>query len=110
MAEDDQKKQKERCLNVILVGEPTVGKTAIIRRFVTQKFSKEHITTLGLDFMSSNYKTNEDREVQVKIWDTAGQERFRTLTTGFYKKADGIIIVFDVTNKASFDQLSDWVE
>ena len=53
--------------------------------------------------MNSKYKTCEDKDIQVKIWDTAGQERFRTLTTGFYKKADGIIIVFDVTNKSSFD-------
>ena len=105
-----EKKEKERCLNVILVGDCSVGKTAIIRRYVQKSFNNEHITTLGLDFMNGTYHSPENKDVQVKIWDTAGQERFRTLTTGFYKKADGIVICFDVTAQKTFDGINDWVE
>ena len=71
-SESKDSKQKERCLNIILVGEPTVGKTAIIRRYITKSFNNEHITTLGLDFMVYKYTTPDDKQVDVKIWDTAG--------------------------------------
>ena len=69
-----EKKEKERCLNVILVGDCNVGKTALIRRYVNKSFTNEHITTLGLDFMNATYQSPppEEKEVQVKIWDTAG--------------------------------------
>ena len=58
--------------------------------------------------MTSTYHSPEDKDVQVKIWDTAGQERFRTLTTGFYKKADGICVCFDVTAQKTFDGIKEW--
>ena len=65
MAEEapKEKKEKERCLNVILVGDCSVGKTAIIRRYVQKSYNKEHITTLGLDFMTGSYHSPEDKDV-----------------------------------------------
>ena len=64
---------------------------------------EDHLATLGLDFAQTKYVTKEDgQEIGVKIWDTAGQERFKTLTQSFYKKADGVIICFDVTEQATF--------
>ena len=66
---------------------------------------------MGLDFTTKNYITKCDKnEIPVKIWDTAGQERFKTLTQSFYRKADGVIITFDVTEKASFQNVKTWVE
>ena len=105
-------KKKERCLNVIIVGDPSVGKTAMIRSFISKTFNEEHVATLGIDFMQYKYITpnEEKKEVEIKIWDTAGQERFRTLTTNLYKKADAIIIAFDVTQKDTFDDVNDWNE
>ena len=75
------------------------------------KFSDAHLTTLGLDFVTSKYTTQHDgTELPVKIWDTAGQERFKTLTQSFYRKADGVIISFDVTDSKSFENVRTWVE
>ena len=72
----------------------------MINQYIDSKFVEDHLATLGLDFASKKYTTKQDgKEVPIKIWDTAGQERFKTLTQGFYRKADGIIISFDVTDK-----------
>ena len=87
-----------------------VGKTAIIRRYVQKTFNLEHVMTLGLDFMSAQYKTPDGAEIEVRLWDTAGQERFRVLTNGFYKKADAVCVCFDVTQQHTFDGIKDWQE
>ena len=83
----------------------------MIKMYAEKKFQPSHMATLGLDFVSKNYKPpGSDKEMQVKIWDTAGQERFRTLTLSFYKQAHGIIIAFDVTNEDSFRSVRTWLE
>ena len=69
------------------------------------------MSTLGLDYANKKYITKVDGvEIPVKIWDTAGQERFRTLTYSFYKKADGVIVAFDVTDKKTFQSIRGWIE
>ena len=74
-------------------------------------FEEEHITTLGLDFAQKKYSSKVDgKELTFKIWDTAGQERFKTLTQSFYKKADGVIISYDVTDESTFENVRNWVE
>ena len=75
-----------------------------------EKFDDEHITTLGLDFATKKYTTKDGKEINIKIWDTAGQERFKALTYAFYKKADGIIIAYDITEEKTFDSIDDWIE
>ena len=98
-------------VNLILLGDGSVGKTSIIKMYAEKKFQPSHMATLGLDFVSKNYKPKSyDKEMQVKIWDTAGQERFRTLTLSFYKQAQGIIITFDVCNEESFRNVHGWME
>ena len=84
-------------VQIIILGDGAVGKTSIIKRYSDKEFDEEHITTLGLDFVTKKY-TYEGIDATIKIWDTAGQERFKTLTYSFYKKANGIIIAFDVTD------------
>ena len=98
-------------INLILLGDGSVGKTSMIKMYSEKKFTDSHMATLGLDFVSKTYKpAGQDKEMQVKIWDTAGQERFRTLTLSFYKQAHGVIIAFDVTNEASFNNVLTWIE
>lgn len=66
---------------------------------------------MGIDFANKKYNMKSDgSEVTIKIWDTAGQERFKTITQSFYRKADGIIISFDVTDENSFKNIENWVE
>jgi small GTP-binding protein len=68
------------------------------------------MATIGLDYVSTSYKTPNSEEIAVKIWDTAGQERFKTITYSFYKQANGVIITFDVTNQLSFSNIKTWLE
>ena len=75
-----------------------------------KEFDEKHITTLGLDFATKKYKSKDGKEVSVKIWDTAGQERFKTLTYAFYKRADGVIVAFDMTEQESFKNVTGWME
>ena len=104
-------RSKKDLLQVIILGDGAVGKTSIINQYVDKAFEEEHITTLGLDFAQKKYTSKVDgKELTFKIWDTAGQERFKTLTQSFYKKADGVIISYDVTDEATFDNVRNWVE
>ena len=96
-------------IQLIMIGESNVGKTSLIRRYTKNLFNINHLETTGVEFNSKNEKIN-NKIIKVKIWDTAGQEIFHSLTKNFYRKADGIIIVFDVTNRESFDKVHDWVK
>ena len=96
-------------IQLIMIGESDVGKTSLIRRYTKNLFNINHLETTGVEFNSKNEKIN-NKIIKVKIWDTAGQEIFHSLTKNFYRKADGIIIVFDVTNRESFDKVHDWVK
>ena len=96
-------------IQLIMIGESNVGKTSLIRRYTENLFNENHLETTGIEFNSKEEKINH-RIIKVKIWDTAGQEIFHSLTKNFYRKADGIIIVYDVTNKESFEKVHDWVK
>ena len=94
---------------ILTIGESGVGKTCVLRRFVENKFLKNHLATIGIDFKTKTLTIN-DQEIKLKIWDTAGQERFRNITTQYYKGADGIVLVYDVTDDASYEKIRDWMD
>ena len=94
---------------ILTIGESGVGKTCILRRFVENKFLKNHLATIGIDFKTKTLNIN-NQEIKLKIWDTAGQERFRNITTQYYKGADGIVLVYDVTDEASYEKIRDWMD
>eukprot|EP00829_Urostomides_striatus_P009490 TRINITY_DN2079_c0_g1_i1.p1 TRINITY_DN2079_c0_g1~~TRINITY_DN2079_c0_g1_i1.p1 ORF type:complete len:217 (+),score=69.20 TRINITY_DN2079_c0_g1_i1:65-715(+) len=77
-------------------------------RYNEDAFTTHHLTTIGIDFITKEVKIGNEN-VSVKIWDTAGQERFRTITHTFYKQAQGVLLVFDVTDKQSYENLHTWV-
>eukprot|EP00831_Metopus_contortus_P007236 TRINITY_DN12769_c0_g1_i4.p1 TRINITY_DN12769_c0_g1~~TRINITY_DN12769_c0_g1_i4.p1 ORF type:complete len:203 (+),score=15.09 TRINITY_DN12769_c0_g1_i4:169-777(+) len=89
-------------------GDGKVGKTSILKRFNEDVFTSHHLTTIGIDFITKDIKV-DGNTVSVKIWDTAGQERFRTITHTFYKQAKGVLLVFDVTDRMSYENLHSWV-
>ncbi len=68
------------------------------------------MATIGLDYVSTTYKTKNGEEIAVKIWDTAGQERFKTITYSFYKQANGVIVTYDITNPHSFNNVKTWLD
>ena len=95
-------------LKIVLVGESNVGKTALLTRFSDDTFSESFISTVGVDFKVRTLALN-GKVVKLQIWDTAGQERFRTITSAYYRGADGILVVYDVTSQESFAHVKTWM-
>jgi Ras-related protein Rab-7A len=96
-------------LKLIILGTSNVGKTAIMKRYTTGKFSEVRRATVGSDFMTKITTVN-GQDVILQVWDTAGQERFHqgTLGNAFYRGANGCFLVYDVSNGNSIEQLSQW--
>jgi len=94
---------------LVLIGDSGVGKSCLLLRFADDAFTESYISTIGVDFRFRTVKI-DGKTVKLQIWDTAGQERFRTITSAYYRGADGIIMVFDVTSVESFDHVSDWLK
>lgn len=88
----------------------------MLLRFCDDSFTPSFISTVGIDFkvksilLSSDSKKQNEKQIKLQIWDTAGQERFRTITTAYYRGAEGILIVFDVTDERSFHNVSNWIK
>jgi len=102
------KKTYDLLFKLLLIGDSGVGKTCILFRFSEDAFNTTFISTIGIDF---KIKTIELRgkKIKLQIWDTAGQERFHTITTSYYRGAMGIMLVYDITNSKSFDNIAKWL-
>eukprot|EP00798_Chlamydomonas_sp_ICE-L_P030908 gene30908-35960_t len=98
---------KRKLLKVIVLGDSGVGKTSLMNQYVQKKFSKEYKATIGADFLTKEIEV-DDKTVTMQIWDTAGQERFQSLGVAFYRGADCCVLVHDVNNTKSFDNLETW--
>ena len=85
-----------------MIGDSGVGKTCLLLRYANDSFSPTFITTIGIDFKIKNVEI-EGKRIKLQIWDTAGQERFRTITTSYFRGAQGILLVYDVTDRRSFE-------
>ncbi|KAG2554149.1 ras-related protein RABH1b-like [Panicum virgatum] len=94
---------------LVFLGDQAVGKTAIITRFMYDKFDNTYQATIGIDFLSKTMYL-EDRTVRLQLWDTAGQERFRSLIPSYIRDSSVAVIVYDVTDRQSFLNTSKWIE
>lgn len=94
-------------MQLVVIGDTGVGKSCILLRFADDTFTDNHISTIGVDFRFRTVKMDK-KVIKLQIWDTAGQERFRTITSAYYRGADGIIMVYDVTSEDSFNHINDW--
>ena len=94
---------------LVFLGDQSVGKTSIITRFMYDNFDRHYQATIGIDFLSKTMYL-EDRTVRLQLWDTAGQERFRSLIPSYIRDSSVAVVVFDVTNRASFVNTAKWVE
>jgi len=95
-------------LKMVMIGNSGVGKSCLLTRFADEKYSSSFITTIGVDFKIKTFDMDK-KVVKLQIWDTAGQERFKAITTSFYRGAHGIVVVFDVTDRASFASVKTWL-
>ncbi|KIJ27838.1 hypothetical protein M422DRAFT_37578 [Sphaerobolus stellatus SS14] len=94
---------------IVLLGDQSVGKTSLITRFMYDTFDNTYQATIGIDFLSKTMYL-EDRTVRLQLWDTAGQERFRSLIPSYIRDSQVAIIVYDITNRASFLSTSKWID
>ncbi|CAK4074826.1 unnamed protein product [Aphanomyces euteiches] len=101
-------RSSDHLFKLVLIGDSGVGKSCLLLRFADDAFTESYITTIGVDFRFRTVKIDK-KTVKLQIWDTAGQERFRTITSAYYRGADGIIMVYDVTSQESFDHVNDWL-
>uniref|UniRef100_A0A7S3VAP6 Ras-related protein Rab-1A n=1 Tax=Chaetoceros debilis TaxID=122233 RepID=A0A7S3VAP6_9STRA len=108
-AANGKKSDYDYLFKLVLIGDSGVGKSCLLLRFADDAFTESYISTIGVDFRFRTVKIDK-KTVKLQIWDTAGQERFRTITSAYYRGADGIIMVYDVTSQDSFDHVNDWLK
>ena len=97
-------------LKIVLIGDSTVGKTSLLYRFIEGRFIDSRLCTICADFKTKLIQIDDSTIAKITIWDTAGQEKYKAITRNYYKDAHGIILVYDVTNKSSFKNLSNWLD
>ena len=95
---------------IILVGSISVGKTAIITRYVANEFNNKYNCTLKVDFKTKIININNSVQAKLVIWDTCGDEKYRAITRNYYKNANGVLLVYDITRRDSFDSIISWEE
>jgi Ras-related protein Rab-6A len=95
---------------VIFIGDPSVGKTSIITRYLYGAFDTHYQATVGIDFVSKVVAVGPDRSVKLQLWDTAGQERFQSLIPSYLRDTAACVVAYDVTSRKSFDSVKKWVE
>ena len=93
---------------LLVLGESSVGKTSLLMRYAEDKFEST-VQTIGVDF-KNKYIIYNNKRIQLELWDTAGQERFKGIAKNYFHAANGVILVFDITNKDSFNKLKYWID
>ncbi|CDK26068.1 unnamed protein product [Kuraishia capsulata CBS 1993] len=94
---------------LLLIGDSGVGKSCLLLRFAEDTYTPDYISTIGVDFKIKTIEL-DGKVIKLQIWDTAGQERFRTITSSYYRGAHGIIIVYDVTDQESYNNVNQWLQ
>ena len=97
-------------IKVITLGNSAVGKTSFLMKYIDNSFTLTYTTTLGIDFKQKKIKLKDGRDVRLRIFDTAGQERFKAVSVSFIKKADGVILIYDISDIESFEAVENWIK
>ena len=105
MAEDEY----DFIFKILLLGDSNVGKSSLISRYVDGLWSDVFVPTIGVDFKVKTLEIG-NKNIKMQIWDTAGQERFRNIISSYFRGSHGILLIYDITNKNSFNNLQDWLE
>lgn len=93
---------------IVIIGNSSVGKSSLLLRFADDVFHETFLPTIGVDFKIRTIEQSGS-VVKLQMWDTAGQEKFKTIVSAYYKGAQGILLVFDVTDRRSFEDLKGWI-
>ncbi|RNC30052.1 ras-related rab-4, partial [Trypanosoma cruzi] len=95
-------------IKLILVGDSGTGKSSLLHRFVEDTFSEQQAQTIGVEFGSKIVQL-AGRKVKLQIWDTAGQERYKSVTRSYYRGAVGCLIVYDITQRSTYESVPQWL-
>ena len=96
-------------VKLILLGDPGTGKTSLLHQFIDSTFVEKHETTIGVDFQAKTVFSSSGNLLRLHLWDTAGQEHFRSIVSAYYRCIAAALLVFDVTNRESFENLDHWL-
>ena len=97
-------------IKIITLGNSAVGKSSFILKYTDNVFSLDYLSTLGVDYKHKKIKLKNGKDVRLRIFDTAGQERFKSVSASFVKKADGVILIYDIGEKDSFEAVENWIK
>jgi len=96
-------------INIIVLGNFSVGKTCFILRYTNNVYNQIHLSTIGIDFKTKDVILPNKQSYKILYYDTAGEERYRSLSLNSIKNADGIILLYDITNIGSFESIQNWM-
>lgn len=96
-------------LKLLIIGDTSVGKSSILLTYTDNYFPEAHLATIGVEYKVKELLTDKYKVV-LQIWDTAGQERFRSITKSFFRNTNGILFVYDVTDRKTFQNVKDWIK
>ena len=100
----------ENTYKIILLGDTAVGKSNLLLRFTRNSFFTDHKPTIGVEFFSKTVQIQNNKLVKAQIWDTAGQERYQFIASAYYRESVGVLLVYDVSNRKSFDHIPKWLK
>ncbi|MFH4975063.1 hypothetical protein AB6A40_001772 [Gnathostoma spinigerum] len=94
---------------IIVIGDSCVGKSSLLRYFTEGRIAEVSDPTVGIDFYTRMVEISPECRIKLQLWDTAGQEKFRSITRSYYRNSVGVIIVYDITNRSTFEHVVDWL-
>ena len=117
MSNTESGESKAIIYKIILIGDSSVGKTDLFKKLAKGNFRSKNVLTIGMDCISISFRipvkeqngTKMEKNFEIQLWDTAGEERFRSISKCYYKESQGLLLMYDITNKDSFDNLYPWI-
>ena len=105
----NQKNKPEIRLKLLIIGDSNVGKTSMLLNYTDNYFPETHLATIGVEYKVKELASDK-YNITLQIWDTAGQERFRSITKSFFRNTNGILFVYDITSRKSYQSVKDWIK
>ena len=109
LQKNEEHNNEEDSINIMILGNSEVGKTSFIIKYTDDSFQEVYLSTIGIDYKIKTINV-EDKQYQLFFYDTTGQERYKSLAFNTVKNADGVILMYDITNKASFKSIPEWIK
>jgi small GTP-binding protein len=107
--ENKSTEKKEISLKTLIIGDSRVGKTSLLLKYIDHVFPEEHISTIGVEYKDKVIE-KDNYNIRLQIWDTAGHERFHSITKNIYRGVNGVLFVYDVTLRKSFNSMKNWIK